>query len=926
MLPEGVTGSLRRVAGHVARSPGWQLVIAGLLLAVLFPARATGAIGMTIVAAGLGVAAALSWPRLPPWLRRPPADVTSALVICVVVVSGVSTFWEALMQPPDWPMGDWGPQHAVLADAMSSMPGLDLPVWNHRLSTGDAPFELYPSLTYLIAGHLAHALGLEHDVPHALMIVAVIAHLTIAAMTAAIAMRIAPKPLALIVALIALVDSGAIAHGGTVGLFRWALLHSAVALAFSLVAAFAVVAALRRPRLATSITIWLATALATAAHPAGLLSAAVALLGLGAAALLARDVPPRRALVAMIHVVLGVALGAVVWMPLADRVLLYGQHFPNAVRSPQQVLEDVLRSPSPVTHYAFVVYAGYLGLIAGLWSRRAAVVFVSSVALALLVGLCDLPYLAFDLAPGYGVARLGTERLAQLARPFVMASAAFGLALFVRAALDGWRTATHRQRLVAAGVLGVLASALLRVVPGVWADASYRAAADAHTYAPDPDGRRLLREWAQAQVRTLGPSSWGRALFEQDTHEQMHLTAETGLPTLHDLWIPDLLLRERIEDTTDASLARFNIRWIVGVGRSPSRGDPATEVHLGSYAIRELSTWDGKFARIERGTGDVVVHRLDDRAVEIEVTGTTAPVLVALGTGYYPRWRATHASGSAQPVYAYPATPSGRLHVVSAWVAPGRTRFTVDGPLPSDGKGRLVSLSALLLVIAAIVIWRVGRWRRRTLRVFARTKQRATARVGGVLRVGVPIVIVILLARGCIDDSGITPAIELGTGVRATATVDARLPGGDWQRCDYRRLQGIHACDGVLTATDHMAALINDASPSWPFNTPGIAVRADVPAAEVRIRRTARLSGRYWIATSGAPVTIEIEGEDQHVTARGVLSYADRGTRTVELRAAVSAEPWQLSFVHEASLLPPRGFLTGPPDAPPPDLRNSRNK
>ena len=78
---------------------------------------------------------------------------------------------------------------------------------------------------------------------------------------------------------------------------------------------------------------------------------------------------------------------------------------------------------------------------------------------------------------------------------------------------------------------------------------------------------------------------------------------------------PDMLLRERIEDTTDASLARFNVRWVIGLGRSPMRGDPATEIQLGWYHIREVAAWDGKFARIERGTGEVTVTRLDDRGV-----------------------------------------------------------------------------------------------------------------------------------------------------------------------------------------------------------------------------------------------------------------------------------------------------------------------
>src|SRR5512139_672129 len=237
-------------------------------------------------------------------------------------------------------------------------------------------------------------------------------------------------------------------------------------------------------------------------------------------------------------------------------------------------------------------------------------------------------------------------------------------------------------------------------------------------------------------------------MFESDTHEHFDLTAETGLPSFHMAPQPDLLLRERIEDTSDASLARFNVRWVIGVGRSPSLGDPASERQLGIYRIRELPAWDGRFARIEaRGaatgaSAEVTVTRLDDRGVEVDVTGTSEPVLVALGTGFYPRWRARHASGADEPVYAYPSVPGGRLHVVAAWLAPGRTTFTVDGPLPSDGDGRALAALAALTAVAAVAIWCRPRWRRRVLRAIARARRRASAAGRIALRAGVPLVLV----------------------------------------------------------------------------------------------------------------------------------------------------------------------------------------
>jgi hypothetical protein len=916
-----VIEGLRSAGRWLAHSPGAQLVVGAAVLALAFPAHASGAIGLATLAGALGMAAVVAWPHAPTWLRSPPERIASALVIAVVVVAGVAVFQDILTESPDWQMGDWGPQHAVLAHVMPALPGLDVPVWNHAVSTGDAPLELYPALGYFVTGHLALALGFTGDLPLALMIVAVLVHLTIAAATAAIAMQVAPRPLALLIGLCTLVDSGAVAHGGTVGLFRWALLHSAFALACEAIAALGILAALRRPRLAASVTIWIATAAATAAHPAGLIAAASSMLALGAVALLASDVPPRRAVAALGHVAIGVALGAAIWMPLAARILAYGQHFPNPMRTPARLLEDLLAQPSPVTAFAALAYAGYLGILAALWSRRAAAVFVAASAFVLLLGLSDAPYLALELAPGLGVARLGTERLAQLARPFVWAASAYGLAIVTAHVGVAWRGATRQRRLIAAAVLGIIGGATLRVLPALWASASGRAVNEARVYAADPFGRAQLEQWAAERVREITPGRWARALFEEDTHEHFHLTARTGLPSFHMSPQPDLLLRERIEDTSEASLGRFNVRWAIGIDRSPSLGDPATETVLGSYYIRELAAWDGRFARIERGTGEVTVTRLDERAVEVEVTGTTEPVLVALGTGFYPRWQAHHGSGAAEPVYAYPTVPGGRLHVVAAWLAPGHTTFTVDGPLPSDHDGRALSILAVFVIGASAAIRGRRRWRLRALRWLAR--RRVAWRRGGVLaiRIGVPVAIAALVARGCLDRAGQARALELGSGLGATASVEARTPDGAWRSCDYGRLTGMFDCDGLVTVYDATANLLNDAAPSWPFVTPAIVAVADAPGVEIRIRLHARLSGVYYAAINEGSAEFATEGEPVQTIERGRLAYVDRGERAIEIRAKVPMTTWAFTFVREDTLVPDRPFLVAPPPDAPAEVR-----
>src|SRR5262249_33882743 len=156
--------------------------------------------------------------------------------------------------------------------------------------------------------------GLEQDLPHAYMIFATLVHLALAVTTTAMAARVSSRPIALVFGLFWLVDSGAISHGGTVGLFHWALLHSAFAHVFSMIAALGILAALKRPRLGASVAIWLGTAIATAGHPAALITAATFAIALVGVALLASDVPARRALAALGHLALGVALGATVWL------------------------------------------------------------------------------------------------------------------------------------------------------------------------------------------------------------------------------------------------------------------------------------------------------------------------------------------------------------------------------------------------------------------------------------------------------------------------------------------------------------------------------------------------------------------------------------------------------------------------------------
>jgi hypothetical protein len=384
---------------------------------------------------------------------------------------------------------------------------------------------------------------------------------------------------------------------------------------------------------------------------------------------------------------------------------------------------------------------------------------------------------------------------------------------------------------------------------------------------------------------------------------------------------PDLLLRERIEDTSEASLRRFNVRWVIGIGRSPSLGEPASEKTFGSYRVRELAAWDGQFARIERGAGQVTVTRLDGRAVEVDVTGATEPVLVALGTGFYPRWRARHASGADEPVYAYPSVPGGRLHVVAAWLAPGHTTFTVDGPLPSDHDGLAISLVAALAAAAGVAIWSRRRWRHRALIWLAHRRARWLLAGRLAIRIAVPVALVALCARGCIAGARPARALELGSGLRATASVDARKVGGEWHPCSYLRVTGEYYCSGLVTAFDSTASLLNDAPPSWGFVTPAIVASADTPGVEIRIRVRARLAGVYLSAVSEGSAVLTSPDEPARTIERARLDFADRGDRPIEIRSRVPMTWWSFTLVREDAIVPARPFLDGPPDEPPPEVR-----
>ena len=63
------------------RRPGWQLVVGGAILALAFPSRLSGTIGLITLGGALGIGVAMAWPALPEWLRAPPDRLAGAMVV-----------------------------------------------------------------------------------------------------------------------------------------------------------------------------------------------------------------------------------------------------------------------------------------------------------------------------------------------------------------------------------------------------------------------------------------------------------------------------------------------------------------------------------------------------------------------------------------------------------------------------------------------------------------------------------------------------------------------------------------------------------------------------------------------------------------------------------------------------------------------------
>jgi hypothetical protein len=220
-------------------------------------------------------------------------------------------------------------------------------------------------------------------------------------------------------------------------------------------------------------------------------------------------------------------------------------------------------------------------------------------------------------------------------------------------------------------------------------------------------------------------------------------------------------------------------------------------------------------------------------------------------------------------------------------------------------------------------VWSRRRWRHRALRGLARWHRRWRGAGRLAIRAGVPLALAALVIRGCRDAGRPAAALVLGSGVTPTARVEARSMGGAWRRCDYLRITGTYDCDGLVTAYDATANLLNDAPPSWGFTTPAILATAHAFDVEIRIRMRARLAGAYVAAASEGEVLFTTDNEPLRKIERARLDFTDR-ERVLEIRAHVPMASWAFTFVRDDTLDPDRPFLDPPPDEPPAEVRAIR--
>jgi hypothetical protein len=865
---------LRELAGQ-HRLAAWLGVVA--ILASLSAVTAgtlswAGNAALLLLAAGIG--GALSVVRVPfdeAWARR--------LGVALLGGGGVWLFAPTLWTEGGFlGRGDWGVHHALVRTLVRGLERGEMPGWVQSVSSGDAPFEMYPAFTYLLAAGLVRLFDAPGEIMTILFALGATAHVLIAVGAARLAYRVAPWWVGWLVGLLALLDSGGYSGGGAYAILRVALLHNAVSQALFLFALVPLVDALERPTPWRLAGIWVFTALACAAHPTGLIQVAAVGGALVIAACVVRDVRAVRPLALALHLGLGAALAAVVWAPLGAKLLAYGLHYSTSPQSAWEVMARLLDARAPEHSFAAFVGVGLVGVGLGLASRRAVPTLVAGATIAMILLGTSAPYLFLELAPSFSTARLGAHRLPSLLKPFLHVAGAFALARM----LAGRLPVRTGARVVAGALLAVLAVFGVRALAPLGSLRAEEVEREMRWRGPSRESFEALAAWLRAQEQPAGKI--GRLLYEGRENFSYHLGGLADVPVVFTSDVPILFLRERIEDTSEESLRRFDVRWVFRWKESPRLGDPASEQRIGEFVVRRVAGWDGELARVEGGAGTVRTLALADDRIEVEVDAA-APVPVVFGMGYWPRWRA-ESGGRAIPVYATYATQRRDLRVVAAWLPPGKTVLTADGPLPEDGAGRVLAWGAAVVIVLGALLRRRGlRWVARAQRWLWRRRVVLAAAAAAAIAVGLAVVVALPEPR--------MRALEIGQGVAGRARVEARVDaeGEPFVRCEYSVIKGMYVCAGLGWVFAEMKDLVGDVPPSWRFPAPAVGFRSmhEEKPVQFVVSMRRRLAGRYKAGAAGkGDAFLDVEnGPRGSVDDRREIDLAD-DLRSVTLSVRVS--------------------------------------
>ncbi|MCS6798612.1 MAG: hypothetical protein NZ898_08780 [Myxococcota bacterium] len=871
-----------------ARGCGPSLVLLAAavpMLALALALRGTpeGTVSLAAFVGLLGASATYHVRTLRELVRLVPRPVGWLAGVAVLAWVAADVWWDAIARQHVFETFDW-PIHHALVEAMRE--GLErgaVPRWVMDLSTGDSPFELYPSLTPRLVAELARWLGPDVPVPKLLVGTAVGAHLALAIAVFTLARRVAPGWLALVAALAAILDAGSVVSGGIVALFHFALLHQGIGLALGAWTLVCILSYISSPRVPVALAVWVLAAIAGVAHPLMLLSHAALAAALVLGSLVPTEVPRARMLGAALHVLVGTALGAVEWLPYALRLAEHGVVYPMAPWPLFELTAHALTGATAEATFRPLVAAGLLAALLAIGSRRGPAVVLGGVALLLVLATADTVWLELGLAPSRWSASLALQRLAAPAK-----IALWPLSAWLLARLFAVTAGTSvRARTGSCALIGALAALLLAfgargasawyVAHRDWARGTFTA-----RWNPDPGGFEALTAWLRDEQRRVGSDRCARLLAENGQHWVHQIALRSGVPVFYVGPIPMLFLRERLESPTPEQLQQFCFRWALRHDRPPSFGAEETERRFGMFYVRELPSWDGAFARIARGEGQLRVLARDDERVVLEIEARE-PVLVTLATGYYPRWRA-FAGGAYRPAVAVPVAEGARSHLLGFELPPGRAEITCDAPLPSDDAGWPVALAGAF----AAVGWALGRMRRvRGLVRRAALVRRIpwpTARTVGLAGLGA--LGVAAAASWIARREAPAEALVLSAFGSMRTRVEASVRGAPWRPCEYTALSGWYTCEGAGRVLGTMATVLRDHPASWPWLTPAVRVYPLAEQTAFRIRSVRRLGGSYVAGVDDARATaILSRGDEPPIALDGwtELDFGETAPRELSL-------------------------------------------